>query len=448
MSTPTPQNPFKSFISLVSRKKVLIALVLFIVTIATTLIVWFSTTRVTADSDLVTPNLDPYLVSGDLAGGEAAMQSRLKAKSDDDKARFSLGILQTTRAIERMMQSLYRYGLLESPLGNGIPFLRLPATGNPNPELLTYENMQQMLRDWVADFEKVRATLQPIKDKNIKLPISIGLAHLDFNGDGKITAEESLWKVYAAATNSRVEEKEAKQFLIAFDTADALWLQGYSHVLAAMGDFLLAYDRLEIFQTCAHLFFAKVDTPHKFLVSGRNPNGDFFSTNGGFLDAIAAIHLLRFPVAEASRMNKVLEHAQAMLSLSRQSWQLIMAETDNDHEWLPNPKQKGVIPGVEITQEMIDGWLGFLDEADTLLAGKKLVPFWRISSVSSTPSDGIGINLRRVFTEPRTMDLVLWIQGTAATNYLEKGKLTDFQVWSRLGRVFGGDLFGFTVWFN
>jgi hypothetical protein len=40
------------------------------------------------------------------------------------------------------------------------------------------------------------------------------------------------------------------------------------------------------------------------------------------------------------------------------------------------------------------------------------------------------------------------LPGTAATLYLEKGKLTDFRVGERLGRIFGGDLFGFTVWFN
>jgi hypothetical protein len=442
MSKPTPRDRLQAITSFVMRKKILVGLVLFLVTVTTSLIVWFSTTRVPASSALVTPSLDPYLASGDLVNGEKAMQDRLKVKPDDDKARFSLGILQTTRAIERMMQSLYRYGLLDSPLGNGIPFLRLPATGNPNPELLTYENMQQMFRDWVADFDRVRSTLEPIKDNNIKLPIRIGLARLDFNGDGKATAEESLWKVFAATTNSAVTEQEAKQFLIAFDTGDALWLQGYSHVLGAMGEFLLAYDRREIFEACAHLFFAKVDTPHKFLLSGRG--GDPLSNPWAMADLVAAIHLMRFPVADAPRMNKVLEHAQAMLRLSRQSWQLIMAETDNDREWLPNPKQKGVIPNVAITQEMIDSWLRFLDEADTLLAGKNLVPFWRLSSSTTNT----GINLRRVFTEPRTMSMVLWIQGTAATPYLEKGKLTDFGVWDRLGRVFGGDLFGFTIWFN
>ena len=424
--------------TLFSSRILLIGLLTFLITLVAIAILWFATSRVPVNVALTSPSIDPYLIGGDLTSGEAAMLSRLKAKPDDDKARFSLGVVQLTRTIERMMQSLYRYGLQDSVLGNSIPFLRLPIAPNPNPQVLTYENMQQMFRDWVADLEKVRTTLEPIKDPQVKLPLRIGLVRLDFNGDGQATAEESLWRVFAAVTNSRIAETDARQFEIAFDAGDVLWLRGYTHVLGAMGEFLLAYDRREIFQACAHLFFAKVDTPHKFLLSDRDNS---LSSYTSIADAIAAIHLMRFPVAEASRMNTVLEHLKSMVQLSRQSWQLIMAETDSDREWLPNPKQKGVIPNVQITQEMIDSWRSFLDETDTLLAGERLVPFWR-------SSEGTGINLRRIFTEPRTMDLVLWIQGTAATPYLEKGELTNYEVWNRMLRTFGGDLFGFTVWFN
>jgi hypothetical protein len=50
--------------------------------------------------------------------------------------------------------------------------------------------------------------------------------------------------------------------------------------------------------------------------------------------------------------------------------------------------------------------------------------------------------------EPRPLDLVLWVQGTAATPYLEKGELTKPAVWNRLTRVFGGEFVGFAIWFN
>ena len=116
------------------------------------------------------------------------------------------------------------------------------------------------------------------------------------------------------------------------------------------------------------------------------------------------------------------------------------AETDDDHEWIPNPRQKGVL-GVPVRQEMIDGWMRFLDESEDLLAGKKLVPFWRGAETR-------GVNLRKVFTDPRPFDSVLWIQGIGATPYLEDGPMTNPEVWGRLQRVFGGEFFGFAIWFN
>jgi hypothetical protein len=56
------------------------------------------------------------------------------------------------------------------------------------------------------------------------------------------------------------------------------------------------------------------------------------------------------------------------------------------------------------------------------------------------------------FTKNWRLDVVNWIQGTAATPYLEKGKVTslaDPATITRLDRTFGGfRFFGFAMWFN
>ena len=46
------------------------------------------------------------------------------------------------------------------------------------------------------------------------------------------------------------------------------------------------------------------------------------------------------------------------------------------------------------------------------------------------------------------MDLILWVQGTAAAPYLEAGTVTQPEVWTRLLRVFRGEFIGFAIWFN
>jgi hypothetical protein len=75
------------------------------------------------------------------------------------------------------------------------------------------------------------------------------------------------------------------------------------------------------------------------------------------------------------------------------------------------------------------------------LQGKKLIPFWR-------GDDQRGVNLRKVFTEPTTFDLVMWIQGTAAAPYLQEGPLSTPDTWQRFNQMFNGQFVGFAIWFN
>ena len=82
-----------------------------------------------------------------------------------------------------------------------------------------------------------------------------------------------------------------------------------------------------------------------------------------------------------------------------------------------------------------------MGKIDKILAGKLLIPFWR-------GDDDRGINLRKVFVEPRKMDLVLWVQGPAAAPYLEPGEKVDGQIWRDLQRDFGSNFPGFAIWFN
>jgi hypothetical protein len=96
---------------------------------------------------------------------------------------------------------------------------------------------------------------------------------------------------------------------------------------------------------------------------------------------------------------------------------------------------------VAVEPEMLDAWLVMLDEVDAVLAGRKLVPYWRVA-------DGRGLNLRRLFLEPERFDLVLWLQGAAAAPYLEEGEVTDAETWREIVRAFGGDFAAFAFWFN
>ena len=182
-------------------------------------------------------------------------------------------------------------------------------------------------------------TLSQVDTSEVKLPIRFGKIRLDLNDDGKASDDELFWKIYAGVSRNRIDATIAEKFVIAFDGGDVYWLRGYCHLLMGMGDVVLAHDCQELFERCAHLAYPKVKTKYKFLLRAND--------RGGFereiLDSIAAIHLINLEVTDAKRMESALAHFEAMAELSHKSWDLIQKENDDDREWLPNPKQKGVL---------------------------------------------------------------------------------------------------------
>ena len=384
------------------------------------------------------PPLDAYLTSGSLAEGERVFAERL-AQNPDDETAFSLGVLQFLGAVEGLSQAGYRYGLrAEQGRDFGLPILRLPTPFNPNPESVSYADFRRVLETFLDDLAEAEATLARVRGE-VELPIRFGLIRLDLDGDGVATEEERFWNLYTRYNARAAGLDEGAGVRIVFDTGDVHWLRGYSHLLMATLEFYLAHDGQELFERTAQVFYPRVDTPHSMLQGPSDASLQGFDP-ALIADVVTLIHLVSLEVAEPERMEAALAHLEAVLEQSRESWEDILAETDDEREWIPNPEQESVVP-VAVSSDMVAGWLMFLDEAEALLSGDKLVPHWRVR-------DGRGVNLRRVFLEPQRFDLVLWLQGSGATPFLEEGELTTGETWRRLQDVFGGNFIGFALWFN
>lgn len=389
-----------------------------------------------------TPLVERYLTGGDLACGETYMAQYLCQHPGDDEARFGLGILQFLRSVETLGQNFYRYGLRSASrrIITG-PLLHLPVPENPNPDTLSYENFRKIIDDFRIGLLKTDETLSGITSADVKVPLHFNLIKLDLDGDGIYNENDSLWKIYATVTgNTSMNEARARKFLICFDRGDVHWLRGYCHLLSAITEIYLAHDSRDTFERTAHLLFKKVQSPYPFLEHEARYRY-FRGSDGSFLDLIALVHSVHWSVVEPKRMEAALHHLEICIEQSPISWRYIMAETDDDHEWLPNPRQTGVIPNVHVTEQMVDAWGQITTECGEILAGRLLIPFWR-------GSGGTGINLRKVFLEPTTLDVVYWVQGSAAAPYLQKGKCTDTKFWSRITEVFGHNFPGYAIWFN
>jgi len=384
-----------------------------------------------------------YMLEGKLAAGEKAALDHLKTHPDDDQARFGLGATQFLMTFEHIGASLYKHGLRSERALPGLSRqLRDLLPQKADPDELSYQDVRKALQTFLDDLEKAEATLANVKDPEVKLPLHLGLIKIDPFGLGvPINADFILSRT---GINSPWNTEET---VVVFDRGDVDWLRGYCHFLSAWGEALLAVDGQEMFDCTAHLFFEKVATPHAFLQEEERDLEQRFRRwdPALFSDVIAFIHLTRFPMKEPHRMKASLAHLEAMMVHSREMWKHYQTETDDDNEWIPNPRQKGVMR-VPVTQERVDTWLTTVNETEKILQGKKLLPFWRGTNKN------LGVNLRRAFTEPRAIDPILWVQGTAATPYLEEGPITDFanpRTLTQINRTFGGaNFFGFAFWFN
>jgi hypothetical protein len=411
-----------------------------------------SASPVTADER---PVVEPFLMEGQLDEGARALSQHLERNPDDQSARFTLGMVHFFQALEGLGQDQYRYGLLGGR-ARALPFMRLPIPENPEPEQISYVKARGIISAFLDRLQKAEQTLSSIDAEGVVVPLRLGQVRLDLNGDGETPNEESVWHITQVLQNPRLSNENAKvrDFQIVFDAGDVAWLQGYCHALSAVGEIVLAHDWQDQFERTAHLFYPRVDTPYEFLLA--EGTGAFFSFGAqNALDLLAWVHTINYEVTEPERMRKALMHLESMIQLSRVSWKFIEQEQDDNREWVPNARQTSVMRGFTVTGNVVEGWREFLDEMDLILKGRRLVPFWRGIKGGISPfatevpvNPEIGINVRRVFTEPTRLDLALWVQGTAALPYLERGEITSPRKWNRMMGQFGGRFFNFALWFN
>jgi len=135
------------------------------------------------------------------------------------------------------------------------------------------------------------------------------------------------------------------------------------------------------------------------------------------IDILAMLLATLNQTPDKTLMTSAHQHLLTMVALNREFWTRLAAETDNDREWLPNDAQTSAL-GVEVPEGTGAAWALVLDDIEAALTGQKLIPYWRVGAPA-------GVNLARVFTDPRPVDVAGWIQGWAALPYLDKGELVS-----------------------
>ncbi|CDX61143.1 conserved exported hypothetical protein [Mesorhizobium plurifarium] len=381
-----------------------------------------------------------------VAERNTALSTLEAAAAKDPASAYAAGAGEFFTALELLAGGLHRHGF-ESPRSFMLPLMQLPVPDNPNPQPLTYEEFRAILVAFRDRLEKSAATLGSVpKDADIGMVVDLTRAGIDLNEDGTIAPDESFAAIMASLSRGGIDTGNAAPSLtFRFDRADGFWLQGYAEFLMAQADFWLAHDFRNAFDGSFHMLFprAKLPLQDTLVPLDGGMSGNMFASEWRFADFISLVHLVNWPVIEPERRQAARRHLLEMIRLSREDWKSILAETDNDREWLPGPQQKGANPltGLEVSQEQVTAWLATLTMAEDLLEGRVLLPHFRIA--------GKGINMKRFFDEPKPFDLVLSITGPGIAPYLESGKILSSDDFDQIQREFGGAGFlTFALWFN
>lgn len=379
-----------------------------------------------------TPLVEKYLHSGELARGEQVLESALLVAPKDDQARFGLGLLQVVRGVERLGQSMYEYGLTES---DSTTFLRLPLAKNPDPTPVTYTAFRRVLDGFARDLAVAEATLAGITDDEVKLSLRLTNIHLDLDGDKQ--AETTLGEILKKLGGPRFRFPENNpEFQVSLDRGDVAWLRAYCHLLMSIVELQGAFDGEQAFDLTTSANFAKP----KVRFKRKDP--DDWSELEGVWKVIV--------VKDPARLGHFRKHLLAVCELNHETWRYIRAERDDDHEWLPNSKQTGVI-GLRVTDEMVDGWLGMIDEFKGLMDGTKRFSPALVQLITGQKTDNLGLSLKEVLDNPP--DTFEWEKirnaGINAKYLVRAGANVDINKFLRVTQIFDNSLaVGYAMWFN
>lgn len=353
--------------------------------------------------------------SSSLVQRERELDSHLRFAPMDNVVRLNLGTIQFIRAIERLGQSWYRHGI--KPASTSAPFLRIPVPVNPAPAVVDYSTFRQILDRFHRDLGDAEKTLSAITQDNVKLSLRLARIRLDLDGDGQATDQFSdvLKQVMGRQLTLL---RDNPDFLVRLDRGDVAWLRAYCHLLMGMLDAYLAVDTEVFFNEFADDVFLKAkkrDLPKEL----RNHPG--------------------LVIAEPKRLGSFRIHLIRVAELNRETWKHVRAESDNDFEWLPSPKQQGVL-GLPVRDEMIDAWLDVVAETEALLKGNKVLP-----ALFGVEKNETGLNVKTFLDDPpkEISDLNL------PDKYWSKLPVVDIDKLFRFFAIFEGpSAVAYAAWFN
>ncbi len=366
-------------------------------------------------------------------GLEHTAQSLSALDRPDASQLFALGGVRFLRAIEKALQTRYRYGLTGETIS--LPVLRVELATNPDPEPFDTEIMDRIFEAVSADMELARTALSGIGTQEVGVRIELDDLWFDVNMNARRDPFEGIIWLAGESLFPNQMGRGGTPLQIRFDTADAAWLHAYTHLLSGVSDLVLAFPpgpAIEQVTTGA----ARMNSFFE-LAPPTNAYEEIFAAD---VDAAMVVFLAVQQQPRAERTRSARQNFLAMIRENRRFWSLLDLEQDNDAEWIPNARQTSAL-GVQLPPDIATTWQAILTDAEDLLEGRKLIPHWRYGSAA-------GINLKRLMEDPIPVEPAEWLQGMGLLDYAEPGERIGFFNWRQFQRMVRGDSMVFVLLLN
>ncbi|MCP4679318.1 MAG: hypothetical protein GY854_28285 [Deltaproteobacteria bacterium] len=244
-----------------------------------------------------------------------------------------------------------------------------------------------------ASLESVEEDLAAATRPDIVLDFCPGCWNRDWNQDGRIDSrDEWLFAVDLDADGNEIPAGDSRRHpTFRFDVGDVVWARAFIAFHRAALDLALAFSWLDL-------------APQVLNTSSS--------------DRIV------IPLIEPPRVSSARDRILEGIDLAAQSRELILAETDDEREWLPSPTQKDHAIPMSVDSQLFDTWDGILNDVRRLLKAEEGLSAAEMISLDdstqiSHPPTGY-INLGKMFDEPK--DIVVEIETIDA---LDHDKNTD-----------------------
>jgi hypothetical protein len=306
----------------------------------------------------------------------------------------------------RLVRAIVRYKQSMHQLSQDV---RTAVLGGVGAGGLNHRYIRSALQQAEAELSAVEQDLAAVAaHRGVSVELCIACWEVDWNGNGRLDRRDALLMQVEqdADGNELPPDDPRRKPTFRFDDGDIAWARAFVSFQRAALDVVLAYD----WSAVDGLFGRRRDRPSRVVLKLAHPE--------------------RVSAARA----RLLEG----LERSDESRKLYLAETDDDREWVPNPRQRNHPLPLPVDAALYDTWEGVVGDVRRLVRGQEGFSVAELAQLGDhkwhDPPGGY-IDVGRMLSHPK--DIVLELN---ELERLERARDVEGMLSSILGEYYRGDM--------